>query len=381
MNILIFGDTDRSPALRHEVPVGISDPFLYVEVNGRRSVITNALEDERIAAAAPDIERLSDEELGKDELIAAGRAWSDIEWELCLRAAEQLGIQDAVVPPDFPLALADRLRQAGISLTPNEELFVERRRRKTQAELAGIRRAAQAASAAIDEAAATLREASVREHELWLDGELLTSERVRTRMRAVCARAGAPAPSDIIVKPMGPNPDIGHEPGSGPLPPHTPIEIDLWPQDEASGCWADMTRTFIRGEISDRIASLHALVLEAHERTCSAVRPDASTHAVYDIACEVFEGAGYPTLRTKPAGETLREGFFFGLGHGVGLEIHEPPSFGRSSRDRVMTGDVVAIEPGLVVSDLGGTRVEDLLLVTESGTENLTGGSSYELTP
>jgi Xaa-Pro aminopeptidase len=381
MDLLIFGDTDRSPVLRHEVPVGISDPFLYLEADGRRAVITNALEDERIAAAAPDIERLSDEELGKDELIAAGRSGLEIEWEICLRAVQRLGIQDALVPPEFPLALADRLREAGIRLTPDEKSFTERRRRKTPAELAGIRRAAQAAIAAIGVAAATLREATIRDDELWLENELLTSEVVRARMRDACARAGAPAPSDIMVKPMGPNPDVGHEPGSGPLPAHTPIEIDLWPQDESSGCWADMTRTFVRGEISDRIASLHALVLEAHGRTCSAIEPDVPSRAVYDLACDVFEAAGYPTLRTKPPGETLREGFFFGLGHGVGLEIHEAPGFGRSTRERLVSGEVIAIEPGLVVPGLGGTRVEDLLLVTEDGSENLTGAYPYGLEP
>ena len=63
----------------------------------------------------------------------------------------------------------------------------------------------------------------------------------------------------------------GHEPGSGPLPPHTPIEVDLWPQDEASGCWSDMTRTFVKGEVSDAIAELYRLVLGAHEQTCAAV--------------------------------------------------------------------------------------------------------------
>jgi Xaa-Pro aminopeptidase len=381
MNLLIFGDTDRSPALRHEVPVGISDPFLYLEVDGRRSVVTNALEDQRIAAVAPDIERLSDEGLGKDELIAAGRSGLELEWELCLRAIQELGINDAVVPPEFPLALADRLRHSGIALIPNEELFVERRRRKTSAELAGIRRAADAAMAAIAGAAAMLREATIRGDELWLDGELLSSERVRERMRDICSRAGAPAPSDITVKPMGPHPDIGHAPGSGRLPAHTPIELDLWPQDEESGCWADMTRTFVRGEISGEIASLHELVLEAHTQSCGGVRAGVSSRSVYDAACDVFEAAGQPTLRTKPPGETLREGFFFALGHGVGLEIHEAPSFGRSSHEELLAGDVIAVEPGLVVSDLGGTRVEDLLLVTDTGSENLTRECPYELTP
>lgn len=381
MNVLIFGDTERSPALLHEIPLGIGDPFLYMESDGRRVVVTNTLEDQRIATAVPDIECILNEELGEDDLIAAGLSWSAIALELSLRAVRRLGIREAVVPPDFPVALADHLRQAGIRLSPDEELFVERRRRKTAAELAGVRRAADAAIAAIQDAASTLRAAEVRGDELWLEGELLTAELVRARMRGVCARAGAPAPADIMVKPMGPNPDIGHDPGSGPLPAHTPIEVDLWPRDEASSCWADMTRTFVRGEISDRVASLHRLVLKAHERSCAAVRSGVSGGAVYDITCDIFEAAGYPTLRNKPLGETLREGFFFGLGHGVGLEVHEAPSLGRSDRQDLVAGDVIALEPGIVVPDVGGTRVEDLLIVTDTGAENLTAGFPYGLVP
>jgi hypothetical protein len=96
---------------------------------------------------------------------------------------------------------------------------------------------------AVRDAVAMLRGAEIRDGELWQSGERLTSEAVRARIREVCARAGAPAPPDIMVKPMGPDPRIGHYPGAGTLPADTPILIDPWPRDEESGCWADMTRT------------------------------------------------------------------------------------------------------------------------------------------
>ena len=171
------------------------------------------------------------------------------------------------MPPDFPLAVADRLRAEGVELTPDDELFVERRRRKTDAELAGIRRAAHAAVAGVEECARVLREAEIDGDGLRYEGEVLTSEALRARVREVCARLGAPAPEDIIVAPMRPGDAVGHEAGSGPLPAHAPICLDLWPQDEASGCWADMTRTWVRGDVSDAVADLHRLVLEAHERS------------------------------------------------------------------------------------------------------------------
>jgi Xaa-Pro aminopeptidase len=367
--------------MRHEVPLGIGDPFLYLESDGRRAVLTNVLEVDRIAQQAPDLERLLGEQFGRDELIAEGLSYEEVDRALYVRAVNHVGITTAVVPPDFPLAVADRLRAEGVALSVDDDLFVERRRRKTDAELAGIRRATEAGLAGLAECARTLREATIDGDELRLDGELLTSEIVRARVREVCARAGAPAPDDIIVAAMRPGDAVGHESGSGPLPAHAPICLDLWPQDEESGCWADMTRTFVRGEISDAIAGLHALVLEAHERACAAVRPGVPGVDVYGVACDVFEAAGHPTQRTKKPGETLRHGFYFGLGHGVGLEVHEAPALGRTGRDPLIAGDVIAVEPGTVDPDHGGMRVEDLLLVTEDGYENLTASFTYDLTP
>ncbi|MBV8998889.1 MAG: aminopeptidase P family protein [Solirubrobacterales bacterium] len=381
VNVLICGDTETSAALRHEVPLSIGDPFLYLEADGRRVVVTSALEEARIAEAAPDLERLLIDALGRDELIAAGWPMLEIELEVWTRAAERLGIQAAVVPPEFPVALADRLRARGIELTPDEGPFTDRRRRKTDTEMAGIRRAADAAMAAMEEVAQTLRAADIRGDVLWRDGERLTSESVRARIREVCNRAGAPAPADIMVKAMGPDPHIGHSPGSGPLPAHAPVLIDLWPRDEVSDCWADMTRTFVRGEISDAIAELHRLVLTAHERSCAAVRPGIPGVELYGIACDVFEAAGHPTGRTKRADETLREGFYHGLGHGVGLQVHEAPALSRTGNEPLIAGDVIAVEPGTVVRAVGGVRVEDLLVVTDQGFESLTGTFPHDLAP
>jgi len=377
-DVLMYGDTFRSPELRHEVPLGVPDPFLYVEAGGRRVVLTNALERDRLGRAVPDVELVLTDELGRDGLIASGMPPHELALEVCARLCAKLDLRTVAVPPELPVALADRLRADGIELRPDNDLFESRRRAKSGAELDGVRRAQRAAEAGMAAGAAVLREAERRDGELAHAGETLTAERLRAVIRDACARAGAPAPADIIVARadtvMG-----GHDPGSGPLAPDVAITIDLWPRDEQSGCWPDMTRTFVVGAPNDATAEMHRLSVEALERSTAAVKPGVTGVAVYDVACDIFEAAGHPTQRSKAPGETLTEGFFFSLGHGVGLEVHEAPILGRSGHEPLVAGDVLAIEPG-TSRDGDSARVEDLVLVTDDGAEVLT-KYPYDLTP
>jgi Xaa-Pro aminopeptidase len=142
-----------------------------------------------------------------------------------------------------------------------------------------------------------------------------------------------------------------------------------------------MTRTYVVGEVSDAIGDLHRLVRDAHARALERVRAGAAAAEPYDAACDVFEAAGHPTQRTAAPGERLAHGFFFSLGHGVGLEVHEAPLLGRKVTTELVPGDVVAVEPGVVVPGLGGMRVEDLVLVGDGGSENLTAAAPDGLRP
>ncbi len=375
--LLFYGDTERSPAMRHELPVTIGDPFLLGIVDGRLHVLASGLERTRIEGAAPDAVLHDYDELGFRELLESGMSRHELELELASRAAAAMGIRAATADPDMPVAVADRLRADGVVLHLDEDAISARRRVKSAPELAGTRRAQIAAEAGMSAAAGLLRRSDRDGDRLKLDGEVLTAEAVRAAVRDVCQAHGAPAPPDIIVS--SPWSGYGHDPGSGPLPADLPIVIDLWPRDETSGCWADMTRTFVVGEISEQVRSMESLVLEAIERARDAVAPGITGRALHDLVCDVFEPAGYRTQRNGP-GEDPNEGFQFSLGHGVGLAVHEPPGLGRTGHDPLVAGDVIAIEPGLWVREVGEVRFEDLLLVTEDGGETLT-QYPYDLSP
>jgi len=377
-DVLIYADTERSATLRHEIPLAIGDPFLYVEADGRRVVLTNSLERDRLARAVPDVELVLGDELGLDDLVAEGMPRHEIDLELAARLCRRVDLRTAVVPPELPVVLADRLRADGIELRPDHAAFEARRRAKNDAELAGVRRAQVAAEAGMAACAALLREARAEGGELRRDGAPLLAEEVRAAIRDACAAHGAVAPPDTIVARSDLFPG-GHDPGHGPLAPDVPITVDLWPRDEESGCHADMTRTFVVGEPTAEVVAMHELSMEALRRSVAAARPGVTGRALYDIACDVFEAAGHPTQRTKAPGQPLTEGFYFSLGHGVGLEVHEAPGLGRTGTEPLVAGDVIAVEPG---TSRGGeaARVEDLVLVTEDGSETLT-DFPYGLTP
>jgi Xaa-Pro aminopeptidase len=375
--VLIFGDTERSPELRHELPLAIGDAFLYAEANGTRHVLTNILEREKLEELG-GLQLHFSTDYGVDDLIKEGGKPEDIGKEILLRACRDFGVEDAVVPFWFPVDIADHLRANGIELRPDKEFFDNRRRSKNEAEIAGIRRAQKGAEAGMTAARDMLRAAEPSNGTLMLDGEALTCERIKVAVTQ--AFVDHDCISDVFIVARGEQGARGHDSGSGPIAPGEPVVIDLFPRDRESACYADMTRTFVVGEPPEEIVEWHRLCKEALDRTIEPIRPGVKGRVLFDMACDIFEEAGQKTQRTKEPGENLDEGFFHSLGHGVGLEVHEQPGLGLIGEKEFVPGDVVTIEPGLYRQGFGGVRLEDLVLVTENGYENLT-DFPYDLAP
>jgi Xaa-Pro aminopeptidase len=362
VDVLIDADTIRSPELRHEIPVAVLDPFLYGERDGVAFAATSPLDAEMIAAARPGLKQLDVfTDLGLRELLAAGRARHEALLEIRVRACRELGVQSAAVPPEFPLETAEALRAAGIELHVDRELFEHRRRRKTEAELAGIRRATRAAEQGLAAAREALRSAPVRDGVLDLTCEALAAlvrdavEGPEVTLGEFTVANGAAAAS-------------GHGSGTGPIRTGESVIVDLWPRDRATACFTDIARTFVAGEPHPELVRWHELVLEAQASAVAGVRPGVTGRELWERTCDHFEAHGFSTQR-KP-GPVPMDGFPTALGHGVGLEVHEEPTLARSGGPLV-AGDVISIEPFLCRAGFGGIQVEDILLVTEDGAERL----------
>jgi len=376
-DVLIHADTDRDPTMRHEVPLTIPDPFLYIEHDGRRYAVITAFERERLGAAAPDIEALAPEQFGMDELLRGGTPPADAWLQVYTRALREIGVAEAAVPSRFPVEIVDHLRSQGVTLRVDRELFDGRRRSKNATEIAGLRRAQRACEAALDVARQMLRDSEARDGFLQLDGEPLTSERIKAEMQRVFLAHGTVADEFIVAS--GAQGAVGHDMGSGRIAADLPVVFDLWPRDTATAVYTDMTRTYVVGEVPDEIREYHRLCKEALDRTTEAAKPGVNGRALMQIACDLFAEHGYPTQLTKKPGEVLDSGFFHGLGHGVGLEVHERPRLSVTGDD-LIPGDVITLEPGLYRAGYSGVRLEDILLVTDDGVETVT-QYPYDLAP
>lgn len=363
--------------LRHEIPVAIGDPFAYAEVGGRRFVAVHTLERDNVLAAAPDVEIKALEGYRPEELVAAGHDLYAIWPEVCARFTADVGIERALVPETFPLVHAERLRREGIELEVDQRYFDDRRRAKTGAEMKGIRAAQRAAEAGMEAVRGMLRCSEPGDGGRLVDGEPLTCEVLKRAATDAFDRHSCRGDELIVAR--GPQGASGHDRGSGRVQNDDVLVCDFFPRHLASGCFADMTRTFVVGAADPEIVDWHAQCREALDLAVSLTRPGADGAEVHAAVDGFFAQRGHPTNLTKPVGAVLRDGFFHATGHGVGLDVHESPNIGRTGHVFV-PGDVVALEPGLYRYGYGGVRLEDLVLVTDDGHEVLT-DYPYDLVP
>ena len=368
-DILLIGDSVRSPELRHEVQIEIGDPFLYAEVDGRRVAIVWSVEGDRISSVEPTIEIVPSETFSIADFLRDGVDLYDVAALQSVRMVRSLGLTRALVPSSFPLRIADELRRSGVELVTDQRHFDDRRRIKSAAELAGVRVAQRAAEDGMAAIASALRRSEASAGGRILDGEPLTCERLQLLATEAFALRGCRG-DDLIVA-HGAQAADGHDPGSGQVGSDDVVLCDVFPRHLASGCFADMTRTFRVGAPDETLSLWHAQCVEALELAVSIVRPGVDGRELHRAVSAFFQDRGHPTQLSAPDGSVLRDGFYHGLGHGVGLEVHESPGLGRLGHPLV-AGDVIALEPGLYRHGWGGVRVEDLVLVTADGCEVLT---------
>jgi len=356
--------------------VAVGDPYTFLELGDRRVIVASVLEADVIRRDSTATEVWMSDEFGARELVRSGWNWRDAEMESVRRVLERVGTTEVAVPDSFPVALADYLRSKGITVTPDQDRVELRRRRKSDRDLAAIRLAQRATEAAFDAARELLGSASPGADGLTRDGRTVTCELVRETIVDALRQHGCEGEPPLVG--AGPRGALVHDLGSGPIHAGEPIIIDIFPRHTGSRYHADMTRTFCVGAAPERLRVMHATILEALKRSTEAIAAGVPGYVPWEVACDVIEEGGFRTQRGLREGESLGEDFFHGLGHGVGIEIHEQPNMGQGYDAELLAGDVVTVEPGVYRKDFGGVRLEDMVVVREGGSELLT-EYDYEL--
>jgi Xaa-Pro aminopeptidase len=359
---LLYAASETDADILYPTGFFAPDPFLFIQVGKRRILVMSDLEMDRARRQATVDRVLSWSAMAKPLETGTRRAGPA---DVIAAVLSRLGIRRVQVPRGFSLGLAMELDARGIRLEMGPDPFWPEREIKSPREVRAIEAALRAAEAGLLAGIAALEACRIRSGYLLRDGRRFTAEDLRAAVNTRIMAEGC-LPSHTICAP-GDQAVDPHEEGRGPIRAHTPIVMDIFPRSESTGYYGDLTRTVVRGRASPRLHELYAVVHEGVRLGHRLVKDGAEGLEIHRRIQALFDRQGYPT--GLKAGRM--QGFFHGTGHGLGLEIHEPPSIGKRL-STLRAGHVVTVEPGLYYLGLGGVRLEDVALVTRRGSRNLT---------
>ncbi len=371
--LLFYADGYRFPDVFHATKFLSPDPIIALEDVEELVIVASSLEEGRIRKESRATKVVNMNDFGAQELAAQATNAADFSATIMKRFLDARGHRRVAVPPYFPIAEADRLRELGVDLVIAKNLR-ERRRAKRPDEIAAIEATQRATEEAWRLGVDAIRRATVRsDGVLELDGAVLTAERLRTIVEGALLARGCAADGTILAP--GTQAADPHRSGEGPLRAGEAIVMDIFPQHKTTRYWADMTRTVSKGEPPKEIRKMFEVVMRAQDEGIRRLRPGVTGREVHEAVEDVIWSAGYDTLRPgqkRRADDPTPRGLIHSTGHGVGLEIHEAPAIGRSGNKPLVAGDVVTIEPGIYDPEIGGVRLEDMLVITADGARDLT---------
>lgn len=362
----MVADSERDADMLYAVRTFVHDPFIWFTHKGSPSVVVGDPELLRLRTEAPHCrvlpysryERTLQRTHGGDP-VGLG--------DVLVAVLKAHRIRKVTVAETFPLGLAKALRSRRIKVKLRPGPFFPDRAWKSSDEVNKISAALVMAEVGLAEGLHALRRSRPgKAGHLMLGQSPLTADRLRAIIdTSILEAGGQPCHTIVAGGQQGGDP---HRRGHGPLKANQPIVIDLVPRSLRTGYYADITRTVVRGRASDFVRRMYAAVADAQTEAIRLARAGSPSADVHRATAARLRDAGFKTLR-----RTGRvEGFFHPTGHGLGLAVHEPPRLSAHSRDVLRAGHVIAVEPGLYYPEVGGVRLEDVVLVTRSSPRTLT---------
>jgi Xaa-Pro aminopeptidase len=361
--ILQYADTERSADQFYFGGFQAPDPFISMGIGPEKIGFFSRLEIGRAGRESGFDTILSLDEWTGRARQEFGQAFAGPDGVIRLYC-RQRRIRSLKVGSEFPAGLAFALKAGGLGIEVVTGMLFLEREFKTDREAALIAEGNRCSAAGIRAAERILRASSIEGRHIVYEGRKLTSERLRLEIEKTCLERGAVSLNTIVAG--GVQACDPHCRGSGVLRPHELIIIDVFPRVVETGFHGDMTRTFLKGRASEAQKSLVAAVRNGHKLGLQRIKAGVSGNRVHKEINGLFESRGYRT-EERPSGPV---GFFHGTGHGLGLEVHEPPRIA-GGRPRLRQNQVVTVEPGLYYPEIGGCRIEDVVRVKADGVEML----------
>lgn len=339
------------------------DPFFYLDTDDKKYVFLDHRELEvfKEKNKNPKIEAvllnplLSEASKNKTKTTQANKLAL-----LLLKKYKLIG-KKIFVPNSFPLDMADFLRAKGVKLIPQNPFFLERENKTTE-EVENVRENMRRLCKAFDHIEKVLKESKIKGDEIKYKNKTLTSEILKKEVELILLQQDLMNVAGMIIS-CGAQAAIPHHEGAGILRPNQTIICDIFPVSKTNNYFCDMTRTYVKGTPSKEVKNIYKAVLEAQESAISAIRSGKTGKEIYQLCVDIFLARGFH------AGD---RGFVHGTGHGLGIDLHEDPYLNKFSQATLEEGNIFSIEPGLYYPEIGGVRIEDLVVVTKNGCENLT---------
>ena len=366
---VLAGIAANNASLFHRVQFSVGDAMVMIDFADKPSVlIVRDLEMDRARQVAK-----ADRVCCAADFTPEGGLSGDRDSALAEAAAEclrQAGETSVTVDRTLPYLYAHFMMKAGIEIEYSADFGVKERRTKNAEEIEHLRHAQKVTGEAMTFACRLIANATPDgEGVLHHEGSALTSERVRAMITAFLVERNFSNAHDSIVVTVPHVADCHHF-GKGPLKANIPVIVDIFPMDNATRYNGDMTRTVVCGEPSDEFKRMHATVCEAKAAGCKALKAGTTGEAVHSATAAVIEKHGYSMVRGDARHDEGMPTMRHGTGHGIGLEVHEPILLDHGGGE-IYAGEVFTVEPGLYSSVIGGVRIEDMVLVTETGHEVL----------
>lgn len=354
---LIVAASETDPDMLYATRFFAPDPFIFLQRNGKRTLVLSDLEIGRGRKQADVDEFVSFNQLERE---VQGKAKKTPPYEKVLsHFLRKRGVRSTIVPANFPLGYAQELAAHKIRLRATNGLFWPEREAKSDGEIEMIGRALRITEIGLKRAIEVLARSTItRGKKLRWAGKTLTSEMLRAEIDTAILRAdGVPANTIVAGGDQACDP---HERGFGPLSANSLIILDVFPRDAKTGYFGDMTRTVLRGRATDAQRKLWETVKAGQALALKRIKAGIDGMKIHQAIQNLFRERGFPTEVRK--GKNV--GFFHGTGHGLGLEIHEYP---RLQKVTLKDRQVLTVEPGLYYPGLGGARHEDVVVVTKAG--------------